>query len=71
MFLIFFLFFFSRYFFSLSWLDGSDDIDADAEAEEVLNELNLLSENSDGENRKNKENQGWNQVGEFVASIFY
>jgi hypothetical protein len=44
-----------------------DDIDADAEAEEVLNELNLLSENSDAnmnENR-NKDSSEWNQVGEY------
>lgn len=49
--------------------DVADDIDPDAEAEEVLNELNMLSENADGnmgENRKDEKD--WNQVGE---SFFY
>ena len=42
----------------------TDDVDADAE--DVLNELNLISDNEDANLNENRDGSDWSQVGELM-----
>lgn len=52
------------------WIKTLFDIldDVDAEAEDVLNELNLISENEDANLNENRDGD-WNQVGKLKLII--